>query len=201
MIIGKWNRSVFLTYLGLVISVSGMHFAWQKNFNLAFVCLMAAGICDLFDGVVARKVKRTETEKKFGAALDSLVDVINFTLFPVVLFLALGFQNGYQLVLYCFYTICQVARLAHFDTLEDTPQKQTTFTGLPVAYSALILPLVYPLLQALPAVWFKNIFCLLLFVMACLNILNIKIAKPRGMAYLIFALLAVVMTFVYLVVL
>ena len=46
MFIGKWNKSVFLTYLGLVIAVVGMFYALAKNnVEYAFCCLIVAGIC------------------------------------------------------------------------------------------------------------------------------------------------------------
>lgn len=78
MIIGKWNKSVILTYIGLIFSVLGIFICSTKenSINIAMCCLIISGICDLFDGFIARKCKRTEEEKKFGVQLDSLVDVI-----------------------------------------------------------------------------------------------------------------------------
>ena len=71
--IGKWNKSVILTYIGLAFAVAGIFLASREGcLNYAWCCLMAAGVCDLFDGAVARKVKRTDEEKKFGVELDSM---------------------------------------------------------------------------------------------------------------------------------
>ena len=64
MFIGKWNKSVILTYLGMAVAVAGIFLSFTGiDVKYAFVCLMVAGICDLFDGAVARKCKRTEEEK------------------------------------------------------------------------------------------------------------------------------------------
>ena len=83
MIVGKWNKSVILTYAGLILAVLGMFLALtQEKINYAFCCLMVAGICDLFDGMVARRCKRTEEEKKFGIELDSIVDTMSFIALP-----------------------------------------------------------------------------------------------------------------------
>ncbi|QQS18413.1 CDP-alcohol phosphatidyltransferase family protein [Candidatus Saccharibacteria bacterium] len=40
-----------------------MIFALRGKVSYGFVCLMIAGICDIFDGTVARHCKRTEDEK------------------------------------------------------------------------------------------------------------------------------------------
>ena len=61
MFIGVWNKSVILTYIGLFFSVIGMYLAFtNENILYAFSCLMVSGVCDLFDGKVARMCKRTE---------------------------------------------------------------------------------------------------------------------------------------------
>ena len=76
MIIGYYNKSVILTFVGILISIFGM--LNVANTDIALTCLILAGICDLFDGVVARKCKRTDKEKAFGVQIDSLADVISF---------------------------------------------------------------------------------------------------------------------------
>ena len=63
MFIGKWNKSVILTYVGLMFAVAGIFLAFTTDkITYSYSCLMMAGICDLFDGMVARKCKRTEEE-------------------------------------------------------------------------------------------------------------------------------------------
>ena len=90
MIIGKWNKSVILTYFGMISALAGIFLAFtQENINYPMACLMAAGVCDLFDGTVARMCKRTEEEKAFGIELDSLINksdcdaFIDLDLYPV----------------------------------------------------------------------------------------------------------------------
>ena len=70
--IGFYNYTVILTYMSLVSSVLGMFFACglcggQPHPEYAMICLMVSGLCDMFDGKVARTKKdRSEAEKKFG---------------------------------------------------------------------------------------------------------------------------------------
>ena len=86
MIIGKWNKSVILTYIGLGFAIFGMYLAVTgENVLFSFMCLMLAGVCDMFDGKIARMCKRNQEEIEFGIELDSLVDVVCFVVLPISL--------------------------------------------------------------------------------------------------------------------
>ena len=72
MLIGFYNYTVVLTYMGLISSVYGMTEALDGHFATAIACLVVSGICDMLDGKIARTMDRTEDEKKFGIQIDSL---------------------------------------------------------------------------------------------------------------------------------
>ena len=96
MIIGKWNKSVILSYIGLFFGVFGIYFAIvENNIKIAFTCLILSGICDMFDGTIARKCKRTEEEKEFGIQLDSLSDLVCFGVLPALIGYSLGIKHTY----------------------------------------------------------------------------------------------------------
>ena len=198
--IGKWNGSVVLTYIGAVIALTGIFIAMTSgNVRYAMACLMVAGICDLFDGAVARKFKRTEEEKRFGVELDSLVDVIDFLALPVAIFIAAGLDQIYALIVFAVYIICGIARLAYFNSVTaDTEGPVRYYTGLPVTYTALIFPFVYLLSYAVDQGVFLCILTVSIIIVSVLFILKIKIAKPKGIAYGIFGILAVSMIVLYL---
>lgn len=89
--IGFYNYSVILTYIGLVSSVFGITQVFENHMSIAFLCLLLSGICDLFDGKIARSMKnRTEHEKVFGIQIDSLCDLVCFGVFPASLQLGLS---------------------------------------------------------------------------------------------------------------
>ncbi len=203
MFVGKWNKSVLLTYAGMLFAVAGMFLAFrEEQVNHAFCCLMLAGICDLFDGVVARKCKRTEEEKHFGIELDSLVDVLSFIALPIGIFMAIGLTGYHDLLIIMLFALSGIARLAYFNTVTADSQKRIHhYLGLPVTYSALIFPMVYLLRVLTSASHFRIILEGSILVVSFLQISKIKIAKPKGIWYGIFGLLAVVMLVVYLVVL
>ena len=73
MFLGFYDYTVVLTYISLGISVLGITMALEGNFRMAIFCLALSGLCDMFDGKIARtKKNRTEDEKKFGIQIDSL---------------------------------------------------------------------------------------------------------------------------------
>ena len=77
--IGFYDYTVVLTYISLVCSIFGMTQAISGRFRTAIVCLALSGLCDMFDGKIARtKKNRTEDEKLFGVQIDSLCDVVCF---------------------------------------------------------------------------------------------------------------------------
>lgn len=201
MFIGKWNKSVILTYIGLLISILGIFICFniENSIKFAMSCLIIAGICDLFDGVIARRCKRNEEEKNFGIQLDSLVDVIDFIGLPIAIFFTMQMNDLHHFIVIGIFAICGIARLAYFNILIDdnnTPVKY--YRGLPVTYSAMIFPITYLLKYIMPIDVFKIIYTLIILLVAILNILNIKIAKPRGIAYVLFSILAIAMLGLYL---
>ena len=201
MFIGRWNKSVILTYIGLIVSIFGIYICFNNlnKINIAISCLIIAGICDLFDGAIARKCKRIEEEKKFGVELDSLVDVIDFIALPIAIFFGLQLNTWYNLLLIGLFAICGIARLAYFNsTLEDSSNPVQYYWGLPVTYTALIFPIVYLLKYIVPSNVFNAIFTLLIGLVAILNIVKIKFIKPKGKAYLFFGILAIAVLVLYL---
>ena len=202
MFIGKWNKSVILTYIGLAVSIFGILICFydnEKSVNYAMSCLIIAGICDLFDGAIARKCKRTEQEKSFGIELDSLVDAIDFIALPIAIFLRLQMNTWYHYIILVSFAVCGIARLAHFNIMvEDNSKPVKYYTGLPVTYTALIFPIVYLLKYIISINLFNILYTILIVLVSMLNIINVKIKKPKGIAYLIFPLLAIIVLVLYL---
>ena len=136
--LGFYNYTVVLTYVGLACSVFGMMQALNQNYKLAVLFLVLSGACDMFDGKVARsKTDRTEEEKRFGIQIDSLCDLVCFGVFPAVIGYSLGVKGNVERLCLVFYVLAAVIRLAYFNVTEETRQKQTNevrkyYQGLPV---------------------------------------------------------------------
>jgi len=143
-----------------------------------------SGICDAFDGIVARtKKNRTEPEKEFGIQIDSLCDVISFGVFPGVLGYYMGVDDVIGTLIVFGYVLCAVIRLAFFNVLESNRQKQEEgcakiYRGLPVTSIAVIFPVVCCLHFWLPEETFVLLLHILLSVVAFLFILDFSVPKP-----------------------
>lgn len=203
MFVGKWNKSVVLTYAGLLLSVLGICLAFMsEKITYSYCCLMVAGICDLFDGMVARRCKRTEEEKMFGIELDSLVDVMSFTALPISIFISMGLTSIVHVIIYLVFALFSVARLAYFNiATADSEKAVKYYIGLPVTYTALIFPLLYLLSMVLTDTVFVTVFTCGIAVVSVLEIIKIKVPKPKGIWYGIFGLLAIGMLALFLLVL
>lgn len=198
MFIGFYGPSVILTYVGLMFAVAGMVLAYLGFIPTAIMCLIISGICDMFDGAVARKCKRSETEKKFGIQIDSLVDTVSFGVFPVIIGICMGFTNIYCVIVYILYVLNAVIRLGYFNvTAEEKSiikrkEKVKYYSGLPVTSIAIILPFAYNLKLFMHNNVFNKAYPLVMLMTALLFVLNIKIKKPTGVWLVIFSILAVI---------
>ena len=161
--IGYYSYTVILTYLSLIFAMAGIHLSFNGMYQWAFICLIMCGICDTFDGMVARSKKnRTDEEKRFGIQIDSLCDLV---------------------------VLAAVIRLAYFNVKEETRQKETTekrkyYQGLPVTTSSFILPMAY----ALRYVIFQldYLYGALMLITGILFIVDFKVPKvqSKGLAAL-----------------
>ena len=179
--IGFYDYTVILTYLGFSSGMIGIFLAITGNTFWAVMCLMFSGLCDMFDGRVARtKKKRTNEERHFGIQLDSLSDLVCFGVLPAIIGYSLGIKNTYLIPLIIIYPLAALIRLAYFNVLEITRNSSTPvkeYTGLPVTSSALIFPFLY-IFRKFLGEYFILIYGIVLFVVAILFISKIKVKKP-----------------------
>ena len=155
------------------------------------VALIAAGVADLFDGQVARRLKRTDEQRRFGSRIDSLVDVCSFGFAPVALLYGTGLRQPLDLALLGFFLCCTVWRLAYFDTVGmETAGAARYFTGLPTTYVALVLPLVF--LTAFAGIgWLWMSLRAATLILALAMVSPFRFRKPGLIVYAFFVVLAI----------
>lgn len=184
--IGFYDYTVVLTYVGLACTVIGMTQAIGGRFRIAIVCLALSGLCDMFDGKIARSKKnRTEEEKLFGMQIDSLCDVICFGIYPAMICWLLGVRGIIGWILLCFYAICSVIRLGYFNVLETKRQQEEDgankyYHGLPITSMAIVLPLVFLLQVFISNRLFIYVLYVSLFVVGLLFIVDFRLKKPSN---------------------
>ena len=181
--IGFYSYTVVLTYLGLASAAMGMILTFQGFAKYALFCLAFSGLCDMFDGKVARlKKDRTEDEKRFGIQIDSLCDVVCFGAFPMILCYSIGMRGPAGISILVFYLIAGVIRLAFFNVMEEKRQDETDearkyYQGLPITSIAIILPLFCTLRPLLGHRFLSELHICILTV-GLLFIINYPLRKP-----------------------
>ena len=147
-LIGFYNYTVILTYLGAAAAVCGIFFSASGYPFWGVICLLFAGLTDMFDGKVASTMKRNEAEKAFGIQIDSLCDLISFGALPLAIGYGIGLSGGFFYASCVLYLLCAIIRLAYFNVDEAQRQKteagrRKTYYGLPVTSAAIIFPAVF----------------------------------------------------------
>ena len=169
----------------------------------AIICLMVSGICDMFDGKVARMCKnRTEEDKEYGIQIDSLTDMISFIALPIVtlygmsIYFDIALNPIITVIVLTLFTVAGISRLAFFNlgaNSEDGPVKY--YSGLPVTTTAMIFPAIYLLRYVIPKDIFVSIYLGAFVLIAFLFVYNFKIKKPKkNWWYITCSVLAIIMT-------
>lgn len=184
--IGFYNYSVILTYISLASSVFGMTQAIHGRFKVAIFCLALSGLCDMFDGKIARAMKnRTDDEKAFGIQIDSLCDIVCFGAFPAMICFLLGVRGPIGMIIIVMYCINSVIRLAYFNVMEEknalvTPEGEKYYRGLPITSMAVVLPLVFMAQFFVPDYVFIICLHLALLIVGILFVVDFKVKKPKN---------------------
>ena len=130
MFLGYLNIPNFMTFTGLTAAVLACSLSQQGKLGLAIVCLMAAGILDLFDGVIARKIQQSKDTAMFGIQIDTISDMACFGLVPVIIAMHTGLSGPLDFILQVFYVCCAAMRLGYFNVHGMTLHKKNKyFTG------------------------------------------------------------------------
>ena len=204
-LVGFYNYSVILTYIGLLCSFVGISFAMDGHFLAAIICLLISGCCDLFDGRVARTMKnRSADEENFGIQIDSLCDLVCFTVLPATISYCIGGGKIFSIASGALLILAGVIRLAYFNVVAMNRMMgkgdgKCDYVGLPVTTTALIVPFLY-LFKGLFGERFPLFFHLCLVIISILFISPFKIGKPgtREVILMVVAGAAIAATAVFL---
>ncbi|HEU5170306.1 MAG TPA: CDP-diacylglycerol--serine O-phosphatidyltransferase [Gemmatimonadales bacterium] len=133
--------NLFFGFWSIVYAING-------NFRWAGWFIVFAAILDTLDGRVARL---SSTNSRFGAELDSLVDVISFGVAPALLVYFLDFASAgrFAWILCYIYVVAVALRLARYNVMAAAPTKAPSrwFTGMPCPAAGCTLAVYYPFSQ------------------------------------------------------
>ena len=215
MFIGYYNLANSVTLLGLVSALLSCVVAINsrtsgtvdsKKIIYAVVLFLVSGLCDMFDGRIARGYgSRTRKEKLFGIQIDSLCDMVSFGIAPVIIAYCAGFNKFYHLIAFCIYAVCGAIRLAYFNTqaVEETKDlNMKCFTGVPIPVCCMTVPPIMLLFKIFGA---ANLFVSIVFAVVYLMtgiafVINVKIKKlSLAQSFILIAAVLTCVVFLFLI--
>jgi len=213
--IGFYDYTVWLTYFSLLSGSLGIIVCLKGSGHpfIGIFFLMFSGLCDTFDGKVARTKKdRTPAMRTYGIQIDSLSDLVAFGVLPPCIGTAMlrlssrltdiprlvksaeGDRIVYPVLLamIClFYVLAAMIRLAYFNVMEEERQHTESggrkeYLGLPVTSAALIFPSVL-LFQYATAADLTLLYFGVMLATAVLFITPFRVPKPgiKGIVFMV----------------
>ncbi|MFQ6046037.1 MAG: CDP-diacylglycerol--serine O-phosphatidyltransferase [Gemmatimonadales bacterium] len=144
---GRVRRAIIVvpsifTLANLFFGVWSIVLASQGEFYRASWYIVIAGLLDLLDGLFARVGK---AGTRFGAELDSLVDMVSFGIAPATLlyFLHFSAQGQFAWLFSYGFAVCVALRLARFN-VQGAHEAAEGFVGLPSPAAGMTLATYYP---------------------------------------------------------
>ena len=182
--------------VGLLAALLGLFFAIRGVYPAALMALLWAVVFDWSDGYIARRMKgRTADQRAFGAQLDSLIDIVSFSVAPALLLLSVGRFSPWFLPGAFVILAAGVIRLSHFNVfglLDDS-----IYRGLALDNNVLVLALLFVFEPLVGRAIFAIVIYIALMVLAALNVAPIKTPKLGGRWYYAVTLYALVLSGVY----
>lgn len=216
--LGFYNYTMVLTYMslvsascGIVVTLSGLGHPYLGMFFMLF-----SGLCDAFDGKVAKTKKdRSTTERNFGIQIDSLSDLVAFGILPICIGAALvarsdvfnfgsqGMSLVFAIVCYtimAMYALAAMIRLAYFNVTEEERQKseggtRKYYLGLPVTSASIVFPfilLILYLCKEFFAIDLTYLYFAIMLISAIAFVTKFQLKKPGLRAILVMVLIGVV---------
>ena len=194
--IGIYDYTVVLTYISFASAAAGIFCASTMHLRWSIFFLALSGLCDMFDGKIARtKKNRTDDEKSFGIQIDSLCDIVCFGILPMIICFKLGMDHIYSMIILTLYGLAGLIRLAFFNVMEAKRQESTEdarkyYQGLPITSMAVVLPLLFLVSPLFPT---HDMFLVVLHIMVALVgilfITDFKFRKPSTKEVLLLVIL------------
>lgn len=195
-ILGFYDYTVVLTYIGMGFAFAGIISSINEHYLNAVICLMFAGICDMFDGTIASTKMRTENEKHFGIQIDSMCDLLSFGVLPAIfVYMFLG-KTTVAAVISGAFILAALIRLSFFNVQEFERQKSEAgprekYLGIPVTSIALLLPLLYLITEkTMPGN--RSCFTALLILLGAGFLSGFEIGKPKSFGKILLMIIGVI---------
>lgn len=182
--------------LGLSCALLGIYYAILGTFHAAMIGLLWAVFFDWSDGLIARRMpRRTQQQRAIGAQLDSLTDVVSFSVCPAVVLLTYGKLSPWCVPGAFVFLSAGVMRLSYFNVfgLAD----KSAYTGLSVDNNAIVLAFVFLFEGLVDRDTFTVILYATLMALAAMNVAPVRTPKLTGGWYSGLVVYVLVLTTVF----
>jgi CDP-diacylglycerol--serine O-phosphatidyltransferase len=185
----------WLTLGSLLVSCSGLVFAFQGLLTLAIGMMLLAMFVDMLDGLLARRMK---LESEFGKYLDSFCDVFTYLVLPLFILFQFGMRDVLSISALFVFLVCGVLRLSRFNILSTVEESGVKYhLGLQVIWSHLLVVLAFPVWS-----WMgeraRYLLSVILFAMSFFMIRNLRFPKPIWYIPQTMIILSVTIIYLYL---
>ena len=171
--IGFYDYTVLLTYGSLISAMLGILICMdgQGHPFIGVFFLMISGLCDAFDGKVARtKKNRTIQEMRYGIQIDSLADLVAFGVLPACI------GNSMLRVLP---SMPEVSRV-HLNRMTAWPFVSIFYTIMAIYVLAALLSFQYIIPYDITPLYFVA-----MLIVSCLFVMPLPVRKPGTRAILV----------------
>lgn len=173
--------------IGLFFAILGIYYAFLGIFPAAMIAMLWAVFFDWSDGIIARRMKsRTREQKLFGVQLDSLIDIISFSVCPAVVLLSYGQFSPWFLPGAFIIVATGVIRLSYFNVFGLVDK--STYMGLALDNNIIIMAFAFLFDGLIGQTVFSIVLYVLLMALAVLNVSPVRTPKFAGRWY--YALIA-----------
>lgn len=182
----------------LLAAALGIYFAVRGTYPAAMIALLWAVVFDWTDGRVARAATgRTADQRALGAQLDSLVDIVGFSVVPALLLLFVGHLSPWFMP-GAFVVLCAGAvRLSYFNVfgLRDG----ATYRGLSLDNTVYVLAMLFLFEPLVSTTAFAIALYITLMLLAALNVAPIATPKLGGRWYYVVIGYSLALSAIYVV--
>jgi CDP-diacylglycerol--serine O-phosphatidyltransferase len=182
--------------IGLFSAMIGIYYAFLGIFPAAMIGLLWAVFFDWSDGIIARRMKgRTAEQRSFGVQLDSLIDIVSFSICPAVVLLSYGQFSLWFLPGALIIVGAGVLRLSYFNVFGLVDK--STYMGMAIDNNGIILTLAFLFNGLINQTVFTVLLYVLLLLIAYLNVAPIRTPKFSGRWYYVIIVYTVALTVLY----
>ncbi len=181
---------------GLLCTLLAIYYAILGLFPAAMIGLIWAVFFDWSDGIIARHLKgRNDKQREFGGQLDSLIDIVSFSICPAIILLSYGHFSPWFVPGAFIIVATGVLRLSYFNVFGLV--EKSTYMGLALDNNVIILVFVFLFNGVISQTAFSVFLYILLMVLAAFNVASIKTPKFAGRWYYALMLYTLVITVIY----